>query len=110
MTKRITLEDFAKLDLRVALVKQAERIENTKKLVKLVLDVGEETRVVVAGFADKIAPESLMDKHVVLLANLEPKKIRGVESQGMILAAEDSSGNVYLVTVEGEPPPGSKVR
>lgn len=107
---RISIDEFMKIDLRVGLVKNAERIPNTRNLIKLEVDFGKETRQIIAGIAAWYKPEELINRRFIFIVNLEPKKIRGLISDGMILAAEDDYGNVYLVTVDGEPPPGSKVR
>ena len=104
----ITIEDFAKLDLRVAKVLEAEKIEGSDKLLKLKLELGSETRQVVSGIAKHYAPESLIGKSVILVANLKPVKLKGVESQGMILAASNDSGLV-IATLDGAIESGSKV-
>ena len=104
----ITIEDFAKLDLRVAKVLEAERIEGSDKLLKLKLELGSETRQVVSGIAKHYTPESLIGKSVILVANLRPARLRGVESQGMILAASNDNGLV-VATLDGEISSGSKV-
>jgi len=95
----ITIEDFAKIDLKVAKVLEAEKIEGADKLLKLKLQLGDEVRQVVSGIAKYYSPEELKGKYVVLVANLKPVKLRGVESQGMILAASDDS-NLSLITVD----------
>jgi methionyl-tRNA synthetase len=104
----ITIEDFTKLDLRVAKVLEAERIEGSDKLLKLKLELGSETRQVVAGIAKYYAPEDLIGKSVIVVANLKPARLRGVESQGMILAAS-GNGNLAIVTVDGAMDSGAKV-
>jgi len=104
----VTIDDFAKIDLRVAKVKSAEKIEGADKLLKLELQVGEEVRQVVSGIAKHYSPDELVGKNVILLANLKPIKLRGVESQGMILAASDDN-NLVLATVDGDIPSGTKL-
>ncbi|MCJ7595045.1 MAG: methionine--tRNA ligase [Desulfobacterales bacterium] len=104
----ISFEEFKRLDLRVGTIRGAEAIPGSKKLIKLVVDVGEE-RSVVAGIAGHYSEKDLLGKQVVLVANLEPAKLMGVESNGMILAAEDKSG-VHLLMPDVETKPGSKVR
>ncbi|BAB66563.1 methionine--tRNA ligase subunit beta [Sulfurisphaera tokodaii] len=109
----ITIDDFAKLDLRVGIVKSAERIEGTR-LLKLIVDLGSESRQIISGIAEFYTPEELVGKRVILIANLKPKKIRGFESQGMILAAgckEDEEKGIKprILTVDGEVPAGTKV-
>jgi methionine--tRNA ligase beta chain len=109
MSQIIPFTDFQKLDLRVCKVKAAERIASSKKLVKLKVDIGNETREVVAGVAEYYSPEGLRDKSLIILVNLEPKKVMGVQSQGMILAA-DVGGRPYVVFADPSIPSGSKVR
>ncbi|RKY05511.1 methionine--tRNA ligase [Candidatus Poribacteria bacterium] len=105
----ITIEDFRKLDLRAAKVLEAERVEGTDRLLKLVVDIGTERRQVVAGIAQSYSPEELVGKTLVLVANLKPAKIRGIESQGMILAAESKEG-CAVVILDRDIPPGTRVR
>jgi len=107
--KEITIDDFAKLDLRIAKVISAEPVENSNKLLKLMLDVGNDTRQVVSGIAQYYAPQELVGKTVVLLANLKPVKLRGVLSEGMILAATDDQGNLAVLTADREIAGGSKI-
>ncbi|MGI6585446.1 MAG: methionine--tRNA ligase [Lutisporaceae bacterium] len=105
----ITIDDFAKIDLRVAKVLECEKIEGSDKLLKLQLEVGSEKRQVVSGISKYYSPEDLIGKNVVLVANLKPVKLRGVESNGMILAA-DTADSVVVVSPLSEIPSGSKVR
>lgn len=105
----ITIEDFAKIDFRVAKVLEAEKVEGADKLLKLKLELGDEIRQVVSGIAKNYAPESIVGKYVVLVANLKPAKLRGIESQGMILAASDDK-DLVLVTIEKEIKSGTNVR
>jgi len=105
----ITIEDFAKVDLRVGKVVAAEKVEKADKLLKLQIDLGNEKRQVVSGIALHYEPEKLVGKNVILVANLKPAKLRGIESAGMILAATDENGLV-LATLDGEITPGSKVK
>ena len=109
----ITIDDFAKVQLRVAEIKTAERIEGAKKLLRLTVDVGEGTdRQLVAGIAESYSPESLPGRKIVIVANLQPATIRGVQSQGMLLAATDADGGAVLLTPEGDADlaPGAKVK
>ena len=106
----ISYEEFAKVDLRVARVLEAERVPKTDKLLRLVVDLGVEKRQIVAGMAEFVSPEEMVGKTVIVVANLAPRKLRGLESKGMLLAAEDDAGNLALLTVEKEMPPGSKIR
>lgn len=105
----ITIDDFAKLDLRVARVIAAEKVANSDRLLKLQLKVGNETRQVVSGIAEHYSAEELVGKDLILVANLKPVKLRGNLSQGMILAASDEDGKLSLVTVDREIEPGSTV-
>ncbi len=106
--KRISFAEFQSLDLRIGVVKQAEAIPGSKKLLKLVVDIGEE-RTLVAGLVGHYSEEGLLGRQVVVVANLEPAKLMGVESRGMVLAAEDGSG-VHLLQPDAETEPGSAVR
>ena len=109
MEEIIDINEFAKLDLRIGKIKNAERVEGSKKLIKLEVDVGDETRQLVAGIAEEYTPESLIGKLVPVLANLKPVKLMGVESQGMILAV-DVNGKPILLHPDREVPAGSRVR
>ena len=96
----ITIDDFAKVELRVATVLEAEKVENADKLLKLRIKVGEDERTLVAGIALHYRPEELVGKNVVMVFNLKPAKLRGIESQGMVLAASDDEGNLQVLTVD----------
>jgi methionyl-tRNA synthetase len=104
----ITIDDFKKIDLRVAKITEAERIEGTDKLLKLKVTLGVEERQLVAGIAQDYPPEELRGKQIIVVTNLEPVTIRGVQSQGMLLAAM-SQGRVILATMDAETEPGSKI-
>jgi methionyl-tRNA synthetase len=106
---RIPIEEFAKVELRVAEVLAAERLPKSKKLLKLTIKVGEETRTVVAGIAEHYEPSSLVGRKVVIVANLQPATLMGVESNGMVLAAEHE-GTLALLTLDKDVPPGSQVK
>jgi methionyl-tRNA synthetase len=106
---QISVADFGKVDLRVAKIVAAEPVPKANKLYKLTVDLGEEQRQVVAGIAEAYKPEELLGKRVIFVANLKPATIRGVESQGMILAAADK-GVLALSALDREVPPGTKVR
>lgn len=106
----IGIEDFAKVELRVAEVVKAEKHPKADKLLVLTLSLGSETRTVVSGIAEWYTPESLLGKKLVLVSNLKPAKLRGVESQGMILAGEDHKGRIVVVTPDADLPAGAKVR
>ncbi len=107
---RISIEDFQKVDLRVAKVLRCERIEKSDKLLKLQVEIGGEERQIVAGIAQHYTPEELVGKLIIVVANLEPAKIRGMESNGMLLAATGSDGKLAVLTLEQEMENGSRVR
>lgn len=109
-TGLVSIEEFSRIDLRVAKIIAAEPIEGADKLLKLQVDLGSETRQVVAGIAKHYTPAELIGKSVVFVANLKPAKLRGVKSEGMLLAATDPSGRVILTTTESEVAPGSRVK
>lgn len=104
----ITIEDFAKMDLRVVKVLAAEKVAKADKLLKLTVDLGTEQRTIISGIAKHYAPEDLVGKDVVMIVNLKPAKIRGIESRGMVLAAS-SGEKLGLVTVS-DMTPGSRVK
>jgi len=107
----ITIDDFAKIDLRVGTVKSAERIPGADKLLKLIVDLGSETRQILSGIAPAYAPEELVGRKVVVVANLAPRKMRGLESAGMILAASDGEGGKPIIcTFTDEIAAGAKVK
>ncbi len=106
----VGIDDFAKIELRTARVVAAERVQGADKLLKLTVDIGSETRTIVAGIAAKYAPETLVGKTIVVVANLKPAKLRGVVSQGMLLAASDASGQPFILTTEEPVPPGWRVK
>lgn len=105
----ITIDDFAKIDLRVATVIAAERVPKTDKLIKLQVKIGDEERTIVSGIAQHYEPEKLIGKNVIVIANLKPAKLRGIESRGMVLAASDGEGNLVLADAPGIAS-GSKVK
>jgi methionyl-tRNA synthetase len=107
---RISIDDFMKIELRVARVTAAERVPNSRKLMKISIDVGAEQRTVVAGIAEAYEAESLVGRHVVIVANLKPAKLMGIESNGMVLAASPDGGAPILVSFETAPAPGTRVR
>jgi methionyl-tRNA synthetase len=105
----VDFESFQRMEIRVATVLTAEQMPKTKKLLKLTLNTGADQRTVVSGIAEYYSPESLIGKQVLLLTNLAPRVIKGVESQGMILMAADGDGTLKLLSPEGGVNPGSKV-
>jgi methionyl-tRNA synthetase len=108
---KITIDDFAKVELRVGQIQSAERIQGADKLLKLMVDIGDEVRQVLAGIAMGYAPEELVGRKVVLVANLAPRKMRGLESNGMLLAASaGADGKPVLCTFAEDIPPGAKVK
>lgn len=107
---QISFDGFKKLDLRVAIVEQAERVEGSDKLLKLLVDDGQGERQLVAGIGQYYAPEELVGRRIVIVANLEPKTLMGFESQGMLLAAESEKLGPVLLMPDKDIPAGSKVR
>lgn len=105
----ITIDDFSEVKLRTAQVVVAEKHPQADKLLRLEVDLGGERRQIVAGIAEAYAPEELLGKSVVIVANLKPAKLRGLVSEGMLLAATDPSGRPHLITTEKELPPGAKI-
>lgn len=105
----ITYDDFAKVELKVAKIKEAVRVEKSEKLIKLQLEVGDEKRQIVAGIGKAYTPEELIDKEIIIVANLAPKALMGVESHGMLLAAGGGEKPV-LLTPEKEIESGAKVK
>ena len=105
----ITFEDFKKLEIKIGKILSAEKIPEADKLIKLEIDLGEEKRQVVAGIAQFYEPEYLIGKEIPVVVNLEPRKLKGVESQGMILAAS-AEGIPVLLCPEKDVPPGSIVK
>lgn len=105
----ITIDDFSKVELRIAEVVEAEKIEGADKLLKLQVKIGEEKRQIVAGIAKYYSPEELIGKKIVVVANLKPAKLKGVESQGMLLAAS-TEDKLSIITVERDIPSGAKVK
>jgi len=106
----INFEEFQKIELKIAKILKAEKIEGSEKLIKLQLDLNEgEPRQILAGIAKSYEPEDLVGKELVIVANLEPKKIFGMESRGMLLAADDD-GKPVLLKPDKEVSPGTKVK
>jgi len=105
----IVYDDFAKLDIRVGEILSAEKIEKSKKLLKLQVDIGVEERTVLSGIADQYSPDDVVGKKVIFLANLQPRKMMGIESEGMILMSEDKDGVNRFLTPDGEADNGSTI-
>jgi methionyl-tRNA synthetase len=107
---KISIDEFMKVDLRVARITAAERVPKSKKLVKLSVDVGYEQRTLVAGIGDAYEPDALVGKTIAIVANLKPAKLMGIESNGMVLAGSPEGGLPTLATFDPAPPLGSRVR
>jgi methionyl-tRNA synthetase len=107
---RITIDDFMKVDLRVAKVLTAEKVPNSRKLVKMTIDVGTEQRTLVAGISEAYEPEQLVGRTVAIVFNLKPAKLMGIESNGMVLAASPEGGKPMLVGFDQDVPPGTRIR
>jgi methionyl-tRNA synthetase len=105
----ITIDDFARVELKVGKVVTAERVEKSKKLVKLQVDTGE-MRQIVAGIVKAYLPEDLAGRKIVVVTNLQPATLMGVESQGMLLAADDSEGTLSIVTPDRDIKEGAKIK
>lgn len=108
--ENISFEEFATMDIRVGTILEAEKVAKTKKLVKLLVDTGIDKRTVVSGIAEYYKPEDVIGKQVSILVNLAPKKLRGIESQGMILMAEDADGKLNFVAPTDLTKPGSEIK
>ncbi|MCA6475783.1 MAG: methionine--tRNA ligase subunit beta, partial [Chitinophagaceae bacterium] len=109
LKESIVYDDFAKLDLRNGKILAAEKVEKADKLLKLTVDLGFETRTIVSGIAQHFNPEAIVGKQVTVVANLLPRKMRGIESNGMILMAEDPQGKLHFIHPEEEVPPGAGI-
>ena len=108
---KISIEDFAKVEMRVGLVLEAEPVKGADKLLKLKVDIAEpEPRTLVAGIAEAYTPEQLIGRKVVIVANLEPRKVRGVQSNGMIVAASIEGGKPVLVGFLEDVPVGARLK
>ncbi|MBI9066010.1 MAG: methionine--tRNA ligase [Salinivirgaceae bacterium] len=108
--EEINFDDFTKLDIRTGTILEAEKVPKTKKLLKLLVDTGIDKRVVVSGIAESYKPEDIIGKKISILINLAPRKIKGIESQGMILMAENNEGELGFVACEKDFPAGSEIR
>jgi methionyl-tRNA synthetase len=108
---KISIDDFAKVEMRVGIVKSAEKIAGADKLLKVMVDIGDEVRQVLAGIAQFYAPEELVGRRVVVVVNLAPRKMRGQESNGMIVAASvGAEGRPVLATFTEDVPAGAKLK
>jgi methionine--tRNA ligase beta chain len=104
----MTIDEFQKMDLRVGKILAAERVEGSEKLLKLSIDIGE-SRQIISGIARSYAPEDLVGRKVVVIANLDPRMMMGLESQGMVLAAHGENGEPIVLTVDEKALPGAKI-
>lgn len=109
-TAKISIDDFSKIELRVGVVKVAERVPKADKLLRLEIDIGTEVRQVLAGIAEAYAPETLVGRKVVIVANLAPRKLRGMESNGMIVAASLEGGKPVLAGFLEDVPVGARLK
>jgi methionyl-tRNA synthetase len=107
---RIAIDDFMKVELRVARVLAAERVKKSTKLLKLQVDTGSDQRTIVAGIGESYEPDTLVGRSIVIVANLKPAKLMGVESNGMVLAASPEGGKAVLLNFDEPPAPGTRVR
>src|SRR4051812_17362932 len=107
---KIGIDDFAKVELRVGQVKVAEKVKGADKLLRLEVDLGTETRQILAGIAEAYAPETLIGRKIVIVANLAPRKMRGLESNGMLLAASLEGGKPVLASFLEDVPIGAKLK
>ncbi|MCL4405007.1 MAG: methionine--tRNA ligase subunit beta [Patescibacteria group bacterium] len=105
----LSLDDFKKVELRIAKILAAERMEGSEKLLKLKVSLGSEERQIIAGIGKKYEPDGLVGHEIVIVANLEHRQLMGLESEGMLLAADADSGPVFLEP-ESEVEPGSEIR
>jgi methionyl-tRNA synthetase len=110
LKEKIDYEDFQKLDIRIGTILEAERVPKTKKLMKLLIDTGLDKRTLVGGIAEHYKPEDIIGKKVTILANLKPRKIRGIMSEGMLLMAENLDQNLAFLTPDKNVENGSKIR
>ena len=110
MVPFIGIDDFARVDLRVARIANAEHVEGAEKLLRLTLDIGTETRTVFAGIKSAYAPESLVGRLTVMVANLAPRKMKFGLSEGMVLAASDERGGPFLLSPDSGAQPGMRIK
>jgi len=106
----ITFDDFSRIDIRTATILEAEKVPKTTKLLKLKIDTGLDVRTIVSGIAEYYEPEAIIGKQISIVANLEPRKIKGIKSQGMILMAEDKDGKLVMVSPSDKVSNGSMIK
>jgi len=109
LKEEVTFDDFTRMDLRVGTILEAERVARTKKLIRMVVDLGFESRTIVSGIAEYYDASTLAGKRVTVLANLSPRKIKGIESKGMVLLSENPDGSLHFVEPAGEAVNGSEI-
>ena len=110
MVETVSYDDFKKMDLRVGKIKEAELVQGSSNLIKLKVDIGTEERQIIAGIAQCYKPEELIGKQIIIIVNLQPRMIRGLESNGMLLAVGESVNDVVLLTTDKEVNPGITVQ
>jgi methionyl-tRNA synthetase len=108
--EQVSFDEFSKIDIRIATVLDAEKVPKTTKLLKLKIDTGIDVRTIVSGIAEYFNPEDIIGKQISIVANLEPRQIKGIESKGMILMAEDKDGRLVLVSPAGKVSNGSPIK
>ena len=108
--EEITIDDFKKVELRVGKIKGAERVEGSDKLIKMIVDIGEEDRQILAGIGKTYEPDYLIGKEIIVVVNLAPRALMGLESFGMLLAATDKEGKLAFLSPEQEVVPGATIR
>jgi len=109
-TEKINYDYFSKIEMRTATIIHAEKVENTNKLMRINIDLGYEQRQIIAGIAESYTPEELLGKQIIVVTNLEPRKIKGNLSDGMLLAVENPDGKIILLTTEKKTENGLQVR
>lgn len=107
---RLSFDEFMRVDLRVARIVSAERVPNSRKLVQMRIDLGGEERTIVAGIAEAYEAAGLVGRTIAVVVNLKPARLMGIESNGMLLAATGADGRPILVSFEGSPAPGTRIR
>ena len=109
VTPKISIDDLAKVEISIGQIKTAEKVPNADRLLRLTVDFGTEVRQIVSGIAEYYTPEAIVGKKCPFVTNLQPRVIKGLESNGMILAAKDSAGNFSLLDVDQKIAPGTKL-
>ncbi len=109
VTPKISIDDLAKVEISVGQIKTAEKVPNADRLLRLTVDFGTEVRQIVSGIAEYYTPEQIVGKKCPFITNLQPRTIKGLESNGMILAAKDTAGNFSLLDVDQKIAPGTKL-